>query len=678
MPRTWHCWVKSVSIVAVLGVLAYVGRSEGGETVEAVRRGEVSHVAPTATENHSGPTSDETIDGLIVIVDCSESMAIPDVKNATQWAVSIILDAAPEGIPASLILFGHSPSIPKNLVEVVHDRHLHPISWWSKSHYRRAVYNATPSPNRVALSGALNQARADVEASSHKRVAIVAITDGQNVGEHIEVAIEKCVQMPQIESLRTIALGEQPPPGPHDWRPLFHRDKLSLGFARTPDELTDSLRPITAALGEYRKLRSHLAEAEMCNLKETLAQSNRQLEHTGGELNHRTLELAAEREAIRGLKTSEQDLTTQLAVLNTKTMDRAKHDAETILSLENRNKNHKETIEKLNDELRGLHTQVAHLAESDKSAKQAVHVRTQEAQHLQAALDKERVENQVLEAATRTLRNDLCCCVEAKRCVDAALDKAHAENHALKETVTKLRADLSCCVEAKKSLDAALDKAHAENHALRETVTKLRADLCCCVDAKKSLETSLNEAKLELAGVKADLATKLSLLEAANNALSQTKGQLTSVSTQLTVTSNTLQSTENSLAACKAKAEEDRVKLTEYHGRICCLDAALASAQQSALGATRELAAAKHDAPSAIFNTPQQQEGSNGPGGTAGGTAGGTSGERPAELPGERPAELPGERRAEVPRGRQVHSPAPAMAGATVVETVEAADWALF
>ena len=626
MPRIWQCWVQSVSIIAILGVLACMGRSEAAETVEAARRGEVSNVAPTAIDNHSGPTVDETIDGLIVIVDCSESMAVPDVKNATQWAVSIILDAAPEGIPASLILFGHSPAIPKNLVEVVHDRHLHPISWWSKSHYRRAVYNATPSPNRVALSGALNQARADVEASSLKRVAIVAITDGQNVGEHIEVAIEKCKQMPQIESLRAIALGEQPPPGPHDWRPLFHRDKLSLGFARTPEELTDSLRPITAALGEYRKLKSHLAEAELCNLKETLAQSNRQLEHTSGELNHRTVELAAEREAIRGLKTSEHDLTTQLAVLNTKTMDRAKHDAETILSLENRNKNHKETIEKLNDELRGVHTQVAHLVEADKSAKQAVHDRTQLAQHLQAALDKERVENQTLDAATRTLRHDLCCCVEAKRCVDAELEKEQAKNHALQMTVTKLRADLSRCVEAKRCVEAALNKEQTENHALKETVTKLRAELCCCADAKKSLENSLNDAKLELVRVKADLAAKVSDLQTTKDSLSQTKTELTTVSTQLTVTSNTLQSTEKSLAACKAKAEEDRVKMTEYHGRICCLDAALASAQQSALGATRELAAARHDAPSAIFNTPQQQEGSNGPGGTAGGTAGGTSG----------------------------------------------------
>jgi hypothetical protein len=263
MQHLWQHFRRHLLAIAILSTLTSLARSPGAEPTEAAARGTAldGHTVPLERV-HQAPPFDCEIDGLIVVVDCSETMSVPPIRNSTQWTLSIILDAAPdgipispeaspacpEGIPASLILFGHNPAAPKNLVEIVNNQRLVPLTWRAKSTYRRAVHQTMPAGNRVFLSGALNVARDVVLTSDLKRVAIVVLTDGLSPGEKLELAIHECLDTPAIAAIRVIRMGAPEPPASDKFDSLFHGGRLSLGYARTTEELTDSLRPIAAAL----------------------------------------------------------------------------------------------------------------------------------------------------------------------------------------------------------------------------------------------------------------------------------------------------------------------------------------------------------------------------------------------------------------------------------------------
>jgi hypothetical protein len=604
MQQLCQHWPRTATTVAILSAWTCVAPCTAAEP--AIELHGIEPAAHTSTTERARPASafDGAIDGLIVVVDCSETMAAPALRNDTWWALSIILDAAPdglpsppdagspcpEGIPTSVILFGHNPSVPKNLVEIVRDQRLVPLTWRSKSTYRRAVHQTTPSPNRVFLSGALSGARDVVLTSGLKQVAIVVLTDGQSPGEKLELAIRDCLQTPSIAALRVIRLGAPEPPAFDKFDSLFHGPRLSLGFARTMDELTDTLRPIAASLDQYRKLECDRERATVFNLEETLGQSNSQLEQAKYELNRRTKELAAEKVANQGLQNSVHTLTSKIDVLNKKTAQRARHDAETILGLENVKSNQKSTIAKLNQELTGIRAQVTDLEASDKSAKEAVRIRNQQAQELQTCVDKLRVENHSLAECARKLREELCCCVDAKKTLETRL----------KSTETEL--------------------AHCKGD-----LKAVRAELCCCVDAKKNVESQLKLAEAEIGHLKTDLAAKSGELTTTQKSLDATKATLKS-------TEDDLESKKKDLAVCQAQAIDKNEKLIECHAHVCCLEKDLATAQATALGAARELACCKRDCPAAIFNSPMLAEGGTapnggaGPGGASGAAGGGAGG----------------------------------------------------
>jgi hypothetical protein len=166
-----------------------------GPESESVRAAPRAAQSPEGAQAGQQPSAvNDVIDGFILIVDCSKTMAASEFKSKAQWAASLILDAAPDGIPMSVLLFGHHPAAPKNLVEVVGDLRAVPLNWRAKANYRSAIHVAVPSNDRVFLSGPLNVARDIVESTTLERVAIVVITDGQNAGDKFELAINECVE----------------------------------------------------------------------------------------------------------------------------------------------------------------------------------------------------------------------------------------------------------------------------------------------------------------------------------------------------------------------------------------------------------------------------------------------------------------------------------------------------
>ena len=470
-------------------------------------------------------------------------MAFSDFKSKAIWAVSHILDAAPDGLPMSTLLFGHNPEVPKNLVEVVGDLRAVPLTWRAKATFRRAVQQAAPLMNRVFLSGALNVARDIVESTELQRVAVVIITDGQNAGDQLELAIERCVNIPnpKIASIRVIGLGAPEYQPLQHLQRLFQGERLSLEFARTAAELTDSLRPIAADLDLYRKTRHEQQRAMVANLEATLVDSNSQLEHTAHELNHCRVELAKEREASQGLQQSVQNFKTEVGNLNQKFTDRTKQDGEAILQQRNLAETRKEQIQKLRDELDDLLAQVHDLTAANQSAKEAVRARTAEAQEVQGDLDRCRAENQALSATVKTLQNELGCYADAKN--------------------------------------------------------KLESDLAV-------LNTEFNNVK---------------------NQLTATATELKSKSSELATKTAELEDAQKSLAACDAKGKRQDVEIAELKVRLANCEGEVRAAQATSLGDARTMAAAKKDAPNAIFNS-LQADGGNAPGGVAGAAGPGGSG----------------------------------------------------
>jgi chromosome segregation ATPase len=211
-------------------------------------------------------------------------------------------------------------------------------------------------------------------------------------------------------------------------------------------------------------------------------------------------------------------------------------------------------------------------------------------------------------------------------------------------------------VEAQ-SLQGALDKCRIDNQTLNASVKLLRDELCACADVNKKLGLDLARVTTELNSVNTELATTKVKLSGTENKLAKSEADLNAKINLLTDTTAQLQNTKTELNDCNNKfavtdklltetmtklnkANDDLAKCNTAHDglvkeqirdrdRIANLEGDLKEKTQVGLGATREMAAAKKDAPHAIFNSiPLQAEGGAAPGGVAGpaGPAGGAAG----------------------------------------------------
>jgi predicted nucleic acid-binding Zn-ribbon protein len=497
------------------------------------------------------PASD-AIDGFILIVDCSQSMDSPTFKNLKQWAVSHILDAAPDGIPASGLLFGHTPKVRRDFVEVIGDRRLTPLTWRAKTDIRRGVTLSVPSPDRVFLSGALNVAADIVSKSQLQRVAVVIVTDGQSNGENLTAALAGCAQLHGVHSIRAIGLGDQA--SLHELQKVFQIAKTSLGYAGNSAELTDALQLTAHHFDIYRQMQELTAAAAVANLEHTVAKSNDDLVKAYAQLEQCNRNLVAQAEANKGMQASVRNLTTRLNELKTKTDAQSQSDGESILGLKNDVAVGKERITKLTEELNGVENQAKELKKANLSLKQALDTRTRDTNELQAKLDECRVENQALDATVVSLRHELGCCQDAKKVLEIALTKAKTDLQSTKQLLADCQGERDALANAL----AECEKCLAASQTLND---KLNYELQECVNAKGKLEERI-------------------------------------------------------------KALED--DLLEKQKDIETLQKEKAVAEEKALGATREMAAAKKDAPNSIYNGgPQQSGGPGGVGGASGAAAGG-------------------------------------------------------
>jgi hypothetical protein len=151
--------------------------------------------------------------------------------------------------------------------------------------------------------------------------------------------------------IHVIGLGLPDQPPLQHLQQLFQGDKLSLGFARTPQEISDSLRPVAAKFDVYRKVEDLRRRAEVSNLVATLAESNAQQQLAAKALNQCRFELAKEQEAGKGCQQSVENLNAELTKLNQKFQNQAKQDAETILQQMNLAATRKQEIDKLKNEI---------------------------------------------------------------------------------------------------------------------------------------------------------------------------------------------------------------------------------------------------------------------------------------------------------------------------------------
>lgn len=425
---------RPTGTVAVAGSGAIAGAPGGqGTRISGAEATTPAAVAPAGVEN----PADAVIDGFILIVDCNRTMAWPNLKSDTQWIVSHVLDAAPDGIPLSVILFGHHPAVPKNLVELLQNIALEPLKWRTKSAVRFAVTFATPSMNRVPLASAVTLATEIAASSGRQRVDVLVVTDGQSSNDALHGAIMACVGTNEIHELRAIGLGPAGSKTVEALRSQFEGSpKLGFGYGRNHAEVTDSLLPVVDALDHFRRERREYDRKLLAHSQHLLAHSNQRLEGASSSLGDLTTALEQEKVKNEGLGKSVSKLTTKVDELNDKAKSQAKHYEERIAKLTSEGKFQDEQIHKLAEERKGLKDGTSALEVSVKQLETALATRTNEANELQRNLDNSRGEYAGACKTAAALKEELSRACDNLKRTQAELDVCRTEKCDLEKHAT--------------------------------------------------------------------------------------------------------------------------------------------------------------------------------------------------------------------------------------------------
>jgi hypothetical protein len=520
--------------------------------------------AIAATTGAGSTATPSVVDGIIVIVDCSDGPGESPQTSRRRWLLSHLFDAIPDEFPVSVILYGHADPESGLVIEDYASNALRPGSWNFKCGARLAIADAQPTRSVVYLAGACDVARAVVESSHLNRCAVVIVTHAKHQGPSDRTAIQNLRRTSKTGPMCVVAV-----PIDTDVKELerFRNDvegeDAVFRLARTNAEVTSALTEVTTPLDEARIFRS--------SVKHSLEQRVTELT---GEASRREDLIKGQVAEIAGLRTENAQNKAQVASLkdNLDTVTLAINDINK--SAEREKSSDEATIQRLRADLVATHQVVAQRDAEIAGLEAVTHTQSRSLTEFSATA-----------ASQAEKLNQLQATLEACKC------DALKQIECLQETIGGLQCQLRECQDQNESKALRICELTTQKSVVEAQLALMTTDrdnwrraheACKCESEKKiaCLHASIAEIQCELDSCQQVCLQKEHELGNVNSRLRSIKATLDQAETARDAAQARVTLLEPLAAdgqAQKSLAEERLIRITQLTGEVNALNVLLAS-----------------------------------------------------------------------------------------------------
>ncbi len=463
-------------------------------------------------------------DSVLVLVDCSDGAGSSLLASRRLWMFSHLLDAIPDTMRTSVILYGHAEDSPGHQVIDLDNHALSQADWRYKTKVRLAVHGSTPSANVIYTAGAYDVSRSLLNRSDLSSCVVIVLSHALHPSADDRSALQNLQRTGKVKSLHFVAIPISTP------QPFLDRlrkdvedeDGIFL-LARTHAEVTDALKEVVVPIDEFRGNLKFKTDSLIRRNQELTTDLEAKDQLIGEQVGQLT-SIIEERAKLRGANSA---LTSDLAgvrgivtQLNEANVQQKKTDGAKIIELTAAFENQVQINENKSVEIAGLvrvrDAQVASLAE----LKALVEAQVVSLKHLQAQFDSHRiVKHKEIECLTLNVKQlEATICKISGDLIDKtkALCECDKQLAVSSAKLTQTERERVTAVNDSAQKQKMIEKLTGENNGL---VTKLsdtekQRDILIGQSAEKQMKIDKLVAELALSNLNStELASKLSQAE---------------------------------------------------------------------------------------------------------------------------------------------------------------------